>query len=63
MRPVTASPATLIVWFYLREPGLSAEFERMMAGDREVELGSLDTMSDWAVDYALRGRREESTTG
>jgi hypothetical protein len=49
MRPVTASPATLIVWFYLREPGLSAEFERMMAGDREVELGSLDTMSDWRL--------------
>jgi hypothetical protein len=49
MRPVTGSPATLIVWFYLRAPDLSAEFERVMAGDRDVDLGSLDTMSDWRL--------------
>jgi hypothetical protein len=34
-RPVTARSATLIVWFHLRSPELSAEFERMMAGDRD----------------------------
>ena len=41
--------ATLIVSFLLRSPELSAEFERMMAGDREVDLGALDTMSDWRL--------------
>ncbi len=49
MLPVSPSPATLIVWFYLRAPELSAEFERVMAGDRDVDLGSLDTMSDWRL--------------
>jgi hypothetical protein len=49
MRPVTASPATLIVWFHLRSPESSAEFERMMAGDRDVDLSALDTMSDWRL--------------
>jgi hypothetical protein len=43
------SPVTLIVWFYLRAPELSAEFERVMAGDRDVDLGSLDTVSDWRL--------------
>jgi hypothetical protein len=38
--PATTSPATLIVWVYLRSPELSAEFERMMVGDRDVDLGS-----------------------
>lgn len=47
--PVTASPATLIVSFYLRSPELSAEFERMMAGDRDVNLAALDTVSDWRL--------------
>jgi hypothetical protein len=47
--PVTASPATLIVWFYLRSPKLSAEFERMMADDRDVAFGALDTVSDWRL--------------
>ena len=37
------------MWFYLRSPELSAEFERVMAGDRDVDLGSLDTMSDWRL--------------
>jgi len=37
------------VWFQLRSPELSAEFERVMAGDREADLGALDTMSDWRL--------------
>jgi hypothetical protein len=45
----TASRATLIVWFRLRSTELSAEFERVMAGDRDVDLGSLDTMSEWRL--------------
>jgi hypothetical protein len=44
-----AGVATLIVWFQLREPGLAAEFERFMAEDRDIDLGSLDTMSDWRL--------------
>lgn len=47
--PVAASTVTLIVWFYLRAPELSDEFEDVMAGDRDVDLGSLDTMSDWRL--------------
>jgi hypothetical protein len=46
---VTASQATLIVWFYLRSPELSAEFERIMADDRDVALSALDTVSDWRL--------------
>jgi hypothetical protein len=46
-------PATLIVWFRLRSPELSAEFERMMAGDQDVDLGALDTMSDWRLTRPL----------
>ncbi|HEY1516513.1 MAG TPA: hypothetical protein VGF91_08850 [Solirubrobacteraceae bacterium] len=37
------------MWFYLRSPELSAEFERMMAGDRDVNLAALDTVSDWRL--------------
>jgi hypothetical protein len=48
-RRVSAPSATLIVSFHLRSSELSAEFERMMAGDREVDLGSLDTMTDWRL--------------
>ena len=46
---LTPSPATLIVWFYLRAPELFAEFERVMAGDRDVNLGAFDTVSDWRL--------------
>jgi hypothetical protein len=53
MPPVTASPATLIVWFHLRSPELSAEFERMMADDRDVALGGLDTVSEWRLTRPL----------
>jgi hypothetical protein len=49
MAPVTAGPATLIVWFHLRSPDLSAEFERVMADDRNVAFEALDTVSDWRL--------------
>ena len=41
--------ATLVMWFSLRSPELAEEFERLMAGDRDVVRGSLDTMSDWRL--------------
>jgi hypothetical protein len=44
-----SSPATLLVWFQLRSPELAEDFERLMAGDRDVVLGSLDTVSDWRL--------------
>jgi hypothetical protein len=47
--PATTSAATLIVWFKLRAPELASEFERVMAADRDVDLGSLDTMFDWRL--------------
>jgi hypothetical protein len=47
------SPATVIVWFHLRSPELADEFERLMAGDRDVVLGSLDTVSDWRLTRPL----------
>jgi hypothetical protein len=47
-RPMAAA-ATLIMWFYLRSPELAEDFERLMASDRDVVGGSLDTMSDWRL--------------
>src|SRR3954451_159866 len=44
-----ASPATLLVWFKLRSPDLAEDFERLMAGDRDVVRWSLDTVSDWRL--------------
>ena len=44
-----SSPATLLVWFKLRSPELAEEFERLMAGDRDVVRYSLDTVSDWRL--------------
>jgi hypothetical protein len=44
-----ATSATLIMWFSLRSPELAEDFERLMAGDRDVVSGSLDTMSDWRL--------------
>src|SRR5262249_12809387 len=41
--------ATLLMWFSLRSPELAEDFERLMAGDRDVVGGSLDTMSDWRL--------------
>jgi hypothetical protein len=44
-----SSPATLLVWFKLRSPDLADDFERLMAGDRDVVRTSLDTVSDWRL--------------
>jgi hypothetical protein len=37
------------MWFRLRSPELATDFERLMAGDRDVVRGSLDTVSDWRL--------------
>ena len=42
-------PATLLIWFRLRSPELAEDFERLMAEDRDIVCGSLDTMSDWRL--------------
>ena len=42
-------PATLLMWFRLRSPDLAEDFERLMAGDRDIVHGSLDTVSDWRL--------------
>jgi hypothetical protein len=41
--------ATLVMWFSLRSPELAEEFERLMASDKDIVRGSLDTMSDWRL--------------
>ncbi len=46
---MTAARATLIMWFYLRSPELAEDFERLMASDRDIVGGSLDTMRDWRL--------------
>ena len=42
-------PATLLMWFQLRSPDLAEDFEQLMAGDRDIVRGSLDTVSDWRL--------------
>ena len=42
-------PATLLIWFKLRSPELAEDFERLMAGDRDIVRGSLDTVSEWRL--------------
>jgi hypothetical protein len=37
------------MWFQLRSPELAADFERLMAGDRDIVRGSLDTVSEWRL--------------
>jgi hypothetical protein len=37
------------MWFQLRSPESAEEFERLMAGDRDIVRGSLDTVSDWRL--------------
>jgi hypothetical protein len=37
------------MWFQLRSPELREDFERLMAEDRDIVSGSLDTMSDWRL--------------
>ena len=44
-----AAAATLLMWFSLRSPDLAEEFERLMASDRDIVGGSLDTMSDYRL--------------
>jgi hypothetical protein len=41
--------ATLLMWFQLRSPELAGDFEALMAGDRDIVRGSLDTVSDWRL--------------
>jgi hypothetical protein len=47
--PRVSPPATLLMWFQLRSPELAEDFERLMAGDRDIVHGSLDTVSDWRL--------------
>jgi hypothetical protein len=47
--PSMAAAATLIMWFQLRSPELAEDFERLMASDRDIVHGSLDTMPDWRL--------------
>ena len=44
-----SSSATLLIWFQLRSPELAEAFERLMAEDRDIVSGSLDTLSDWRL--------------
>jgi hypothetical protein len=37
------------MWFQLRSPELAEDFERLMAGDRDIVRGSLDTMTEWRL--------------
>jgi hypothetical protein len=37
------------MWFQLRSPELAEDFERLMASDRDIVHGSLDTMPDWRL--------------
>ena len=50
---MTTSAATLVMWFSLRSPELAEEFERLMADDRDIVRGSLDTVSDWRLTRPL----------
>jgi hypothetical protein len=45
--------ATLLMWFRLRSPELAEDFERLMAGDRDVVSTSLDTLSNWRLMQPL----------
>ena len=44
-----STPATLLMWFQLRSPELAEDFERLMAEDRDIVRGSLDTVSEWRL--------------
>jgi hypothetical protein len=46
-------PTTVLVWFKLRSPELAEDFERLMAGDRDLVRGSLDTVSNWRLTRPL----------
>ena len=59
---MTAGHATLLMWFSLRSPELAEDFERLMASDRDIVFGSLDTMRDYrlARPMDLPGQAAES---
>jgi hypothetical protein len=42
-------PTTVLVWFQLRSSELAEDFERLMAGERDIVRGSLDTVSHWRL--------------
>ena len=50
---MTTSAATLVMWFSLRSPELAEDFERLMASDRDVVRGSLDTVTEWRLTRPL----------
>jgi len=50
---LTTSAATLVMWFSLRSPELAEDFERLMADDRDIVRGSLDTVSEWRLTRPL----------
>jgi hypothetical protein len=37
------------MWFQLRPPDLAEDFEHLLAGDRDIVRGSLDTVSEWRL--------------
>jgi len=37
------------MWFQLRSPDMAEDFERLMAGDRDLVRGSLDTVAEWRL--------------
>ena len=41
------------MWFSLRSPELAEDFERLMAGDRDIVRGSMDTVSEWRLTRPL----------
>ena len=41
------------MWFSLRSPELAEDFERLMADDRDIVRGSLDTVSEWRLTRPL----------
>ena len=41
--------ATLVMWFQLRSPELAEDFERLMAGERDIVRGSVETLSHWRL--------------
>jgi hypothetical protein len=51
--PWMSPPATLLMWFQLRSPELAEDFERLMAEDRDIVRGSLDSVSDWRLTRPL----------
>jgi hypothetical protein len=44
-----SASATLVMWFQLRSPDQADDFERLMAEDRDIVRGSLDTVSEWRL--------------